>query len=31
MVFNTDPCGTPLKTHFQHETSTSTTTLCLLP
>ena len=28
---STDPCGTPLKTAFQFETSPSTTTLCLLP
>ena len=27
---NTDPCGTPLKTDFQFETSSSTTTHCLL-
>ena len=27
---NTDPCGTPLKTDFQFETSPSTTTHCLL-
>ena len=27
---STDPCGTPLKTGFQFETSPSTTTLCLL-
>ena len=27
---STDPCGTPLKTDFQFETSPSTTTLCLL-
>ena len=27
---NTDPCGTPLKTDFQFETSPSTTTRCLL-
>ena len=27
---STDPCGTPLKTDFQFETSSSTTTLCLL-
>ena len=26
----TDPCGTPLKTDFQFETSPLTTTLCLL-
>ena len=28
---STDPCGTPLKTGFQFESSPSTTTLCLLP
>ena len=27
---NTDPCGTPLKTDLQFETSPSTTTRCLL-
>ena len=27
---NTDPCGTPLKTDFQFETSPSSTTSCLL-
>ena len=27
---NTDPCGSPLKTDFQFETSPSTITLCLL-
>ena len=27
---NSDPCGTPLKTDFQFETSPSTTTRCLL-
>ena len=27
---STDPCGTPLKTDFQLETSPSTTTLCFL-
>ncbi len=27
---STDPCGTPLKTDFQLETSPSTTTICLL-
>ena len=28
-VPNSDPCGTPLKTDFQFETSPSTTTRCL--